>query len=101
MSKIFVVEDNPEMRLMMRALLTGAGHEVIEAEDGSDVLLRSLEEEPDLVMLDVMIPVVDGWAPWRLSSPITALTISPSSWSRPRKPLKIWSGPKNLVPLTT
>ena len=61
MSKIFVVEDNPEMRLMMRALLTGAGHEVIEAEDGSDVLLRSLEEEPDLVMLDVMMPVVDGW----------------------------------------
>jgi DNA-binding response OmpR family regulator len=61
MSKIFIVEDNPEMRMMMTALLTGAGHEVIEAEDGSDVLERSLQEEPDLVMLDVMMPVVDGW----------------------------------------
>ena len=62
MPKIFVVEDNPEMRMMMLALLTGAGHEVIEAEDGSSVLARSLAEEPDLVMLDVMMPVVDGWA---------------------------------------
>jgi|GEM_PF-1368722 len=61
MARILVVEDNPEMRMMMMALLGTMGHEVVEAVDGTDVLRWALDEEPDLVMLDVMMPNVDGW----------------------------------------
>jgi len=61
MARILVVEDNPEMRMMMMALLGTVGHEVVEAVDGTDVLRWALDEEPDLVMLDVMMPNVDGW----------------------------------------
>ena len=61
MARILVVEDNAEMRMMMMALLGSKGHEVVEAVDGADVLRWAVEEEPDLVLLDVMMPGVDGW----------------------------------------
>jgi DNA-binding response OmpR family regulator len=61
MARILVVEDNPEMRMMMMALLGTMGHEIVEAVDGTDVLRWALDEEPQLVMLDVMMPNVDGW----------------------------------------
>ena len=61
MARILIVEDNPEMRMMMMALLGTMGHEIVEAIDGSDVLRWALDEKPQLVMLDVMMPNVDGW----------------------------------------
>ena len=61
MARILIVEDNAEMRMMMMALLGTKGHEIIEAIDGTDVLRWAVEEEPDLVLMDVMMPRVDGW----------------------------------------
>jgi two-component system alkaline phosphatase synthesis response regulator PhoP len=61
MARVLVIEDNPEMRMMMVALLQANGHEAVESIDGVDALRWAVEEQPDLVMLDVMMPRVDGW----------------------------------------
>jgi len=61
MAKILVVDDDPDFLEATRMVLEPAGHEVITATDGDDGLERSREEEPDLVILDViMSTVLDG-----------------------------------------
>ena len=61
MAKILVVDDDPDFLEATRMVLEPAGHEVITATDGDDGLERSREEEPDLVILDViMATVLDG-----------------------------------------
>ena len=58
---ILVVDDSDQIRGVVRKLLEGAGHEVIEAVDGRDALQRLYEVKPDLVLLDVSMPDMDGW----------------------------------------
>jgi CheY-like chemotaxis protein len=61
MAKILVVDDDPDFLEATRMVLEPAGHEVITATDGDEGLERSREEEPDLVILDViMSTVLDG-----------------------------------------
>jgi DNA-binding response OmpR family regulator len=61
MSRILVVDDSSLVRELVRTLLERAGHEVVEAADGSDGLRRLYAERPDLVVLDVSMPELDGW----------------------------------------
>jgi len=61
MAKILVVEDEPEIRILVKTILEKAGYSVVEAEDGEAALRLVNEEEPDLVLLDVMIPGIEGW----------------------------------------
>ena len=61
MAKILVVEDEPEIRILVKTILEKAGYSVVEAEDGEAALRLVNEEEPDLVLLDVMIPCIEGW----------------------------------------
>ena len=61
MAKILVVEDEPEIRVLVKTILEKAGYSVVEAEDGEAALRLVNEEEPDLVLLDVMIPCIEGW----------------------------------------
>lgn len=61
MATILVVDDEPDIRLLVRMTLEGAGHEVIEAGDGSQAMSVVRSESPDLVLLDVMMPDTDGW----------------------------------------
>ena len=61
MTKILVVEDEPEIRILVKAILEKAGYSVVEAEDGEAALRLVNVEEPDLVLLDVMIPGIEGW----------------------------------------
>ncbi len=61
MSKI-VAEDNLPNRELMREILETCGHEVIEAEDGQQALDRVKQARPDLVLLDIQMPVLDGYA---------------------------------------
>ena len=61
MSRILVVDDSSLVRELVRTLLERAGHEVVEAADGSDGLRRLYAERPDLVVLDVTMPELDGW----------------------------------------
>jgi two-component system, cell cycle response regulator DivK len=62
MKKILVAEDNAANRELMREVLTGRGYEVIEACDGQDALQKIEETRPDLVLLDIQLPVLDGFA---------------------------------------
>lgn len=59
--RILVVEDHDDSREMLRALLEAAGHEVREAADGAAAVAAALAWRPDLVLLDVGLPVFDGY----------------------------------------
>lgn len=61
MARILVVDDNADVRLALATILEDAGHEVIEAEDGEEVFDLVVSEEPELVLLDVMMPKVSGF----------------------------------------
>jgi len=61
MAKIMVVDDESDMRFMVRKILENEGHEVIEAESGNIALEKLKEVKPDLIILDVMMPGLDGW----------------------------------------
>ncbi len=58
--RILVAEDNPKQAELIGAYLRRAGHEVIRVADGRAVLEECREHRPDLVVLDVMMPVLDG-----------------------------------------
>jgi CheY-like chemotaxis protein len=55
-----VVDDEPDQRFLLRRTLERAGHEVSEANDGAAALRAVQESAPDLVVTDIMMPVMDG-----------------------------------------
>ncbi|MDI3269507.1 MAG: response regulator transcription factor [Bacillota bacterium] len=59
--KILVVEDDPAIRALLRRTLALEGYQVVEAEDGPQAMERVAEENPDAVVLDVLLPGMDGW----------------------------------------
>jgi putative two-component system response regulator len=59
--KVLVVDDHPSSRMTAVALLSVEGYDVIEAESGSVALQRVVESNPDLILLDVMMPGMDGF----------------------------------------
>lgn len=59
---IMVVDDEPMARNLLRLMLVRAGYEVLEAVDGADALRKLRRGTPDLVILDVMMPGVDGYS---------------------------------------
>ena len=62
MSRILIIEDEAHMRTALADLLTAEGHSVLSAVDGESGLQRALDEKPDLILLDVMMPKLDGFA---------------------------------------
>ncbi len=84
MKKVLYVEDNPESRLLVRRILESCGYRVIEVEDGLGAIQKAQEETPDLILMDINIPGMDGFeVTTRLKSipalqgvPIVALTAS-------------------------
>ena len=58
--RILVVDDNPTNLEVLCVRLNSQGYEVVTAVDGEDALVRARELEPDLVLLDVMMPKLDG-----------------------------------------
>ena len=61
MTKVLVVDDEPPIRLLCRVNLEAEGMEVLEAADGEEGLAAARAERPDVVLLDVMMPGMDGW----------------------------------------
>jgi DNA-binding response OmpR family regulator len=57
-----VVDDHPDLRALVRILLERAGHRVVEAADGREAVRALFQERPDVVLLDVDMPELDGWA---------------------------------------
>jgi DNA-binding response OmpR family regulator len=62
MSVVLVVEDDPDTAELLRLVLTRAGHDVTQADDGRAGLRAAYHRRPDLVVLDVGLPELDGWA---------------------------------------
>lgn len=59
---VLVVDDEPMARTLLRLMLVRAGFDVFEAEDGFDALNKVKSNPPDLMILDVMMPGMDGFA---------------------------------------
>ena len=59
--RILVVEDHEENRRIMRDLLTSAGYEMIEAVTGEDGVTMAERERPDLILMDIQLPGIDGY----------------------------------------
>ena len=62
---VLVVEDFEDNRFMMRRLLEMSGYRVVEAENGEQAIERARDERPDLILMDLSLPVLDGLAATR------------------------------------
>lgn len=79
---VLIVEDQPDLRQLYAEHLTMSGFDVIEAGNGADAIHSTSAQQPDVVLMDLSLPIVDGWeATRRLKAdvrtahiPIVALT---------------------------
>jgi CheY-like chemotaxis protein len=91
-ARILLVEDNEMNRDMLSRRLTRRGHEVIHAVDGAEALRRAGEEQPEVILMDLSLPDIDGWeATRRLKAdaataalPVIALTAHAMDGDRER-----------------
>lgn len=82
MKRILVADDNPVSRELVREVLEAPGRSIVEAADGEEALDKIGKERPDLVLLDIQMPVLDGFGvirrlrldPRTASLPVLALT---------------------------
>jgi two-component system cell cycle response regulator DivK len=80
--RILVVEDQPDNRQIIRDMLAGTGYAITEAEDGEQALAAVAKERPDLILMEIQLPSMDGYEAMRrirtnpvlLSIPIIAVT---------------------------
>ncbi len=80
--RVLLVDDYPDAREMYAEYLQFSGFDVVEAANGMEALQRALETSPDIILMDLSLPVMDGWeATRRLKSdertagiPVVALT---------------------------
>lgn len=80
--RILVVEDNPDNRTLIIDVLVSLNYEVLVAENGEDGIALACQETPDLILMDLSLPKIDGWAASRqikenealANVPIIALT---------------------------
>src|SRR4026208_30063 len=59
--RILVIEDHEENRRLLRAVLTGLGSELVEAFTGEDGVVAAENERPDLILMDIQLPGIDGY----------------------------------------
>jgi two-component system, cell cycle response regulator DivK len=81
-NRILVVEDQEDNRTILRDLLGAAGYDLIEAADGEEGVKLAQQEKPDLILMDIQLPAIDGYEATRRikgdaalkSTPIIAVT---------------------------
>ena len=59
--RVLVVEDQEDNRQILRDLLASTGYEIIEAQNGQEALLAARTQSPDLILMDIQLPVLDGY----------------------------------------
>jgi two-component system cell cycle response regulator DivK len=92
LKKILIVEDNPANMRLIRMVLKTKGYSVLEATDGEEALTVATEGRPDLIVMDIQLPKMDGLevtkklrqAPEFRQTPIIALTASAMDGDRER-----------------
>jgi two-component system cell cycle response regulator DivK len=75
--RILVVEDQEDLRGVLRDLLTGSGYQVMEAGDGQAGVVKAKTERPDLILMDIQMPVMDGYDATRQIKGDAALKATP------------------------
>jgi|SRR5438552_232162 len=60
-AKILIADDYEDNRELLRLLLASAKYDVLEASNGRDCLRLAISEQPDLILIDLSMPVLDGW----------------------------------------
>jgi len=75
--RILVIEDQEDNRQILRDLLTNADFEVIEAADGEAGLAAAVAHRPDLILMDIQLPIVDGYEATRRLKADSALCAIP------------------------
>ena len=63
--RILVVEDQPDSRQIIRDMLAPTAFEITEAENGEEALAAIAKQRPDLILMDVQLPIMDGYAATR------------------------------------
>jgi CheY-like chemotaxis protein len=58
---VLLVEDNEDNRTVYRTILEHYGYSVVEARNGEDGIRMARDDRPDLILMDISIPVIDGW----------------------------------------
>ncbi|WP_457639124.1 response regulator [Persephonella sp.] len=61
MKKILIIDDNSQNRLLIKMVLQKKGYSIIEAEGGMEGINTARQMHPDLILLDMMMPEIDGW----------------------------------------
>ncbi len=92
MSTILVVEDVEDNRELVRLLLEADDHVVLEAHNGREALAQAATRQPDLILMDLSLPELDGWEAFRLlradpataAIPVVALTAHAMAGDRER-----------------
>jgi two-component system cell cycle response regulator DivK len=59
--RILVVEDQEDSRRILRDLLTSADYEIMEAVNGEEALTAAATQRPDLILMDIQLPIIDGY----------------------------------------
>lgn len=85
---ILIADDNQQIRMLVKAALMSLGHELVEATDGENALETAIARVPDLVLLDVTMPKLDGWEvlhfmrsrPETAAVPVMMLTTAAQVW---------------------
>ena len=73
--KILVLDDDKNICELLNIYLKNEGYNVVFAYDGSDAVNKAKEEKPDLIILDVMMPIINGWEACKLIRQFTAVPI--------------------------
>ena len=63
---VLIVEDYADVRMIMKILIHRYGYEVIEAADGYEALEKAIQHRPDLILMDLAMPLVDGFTAVRM-----------------------------------
>ena len=100
MKKVLVADDNPTNRELVRTVLERWGYEVVEAADGMEAVEKAAAVRPDLIILDLQMPRMDGFGVIRelrgndalAGVPVMALTASAMSGDRERAMLSGFTG---------
>jgi two-component system, cell cycle response regulator DivK len=75
--RILVIEDQEDNRRILRDLLSSVGYELIEAENGEDGVAAAAADRPDLILMDIQLPLLDGYEATRRIKAQPALSAIP------------------------
>ena len=76
-NRILIVEDQEDNRMIMRDVLSSAGYDLIEAANGEDGVKLAHSERPDLILMDIQLPIIDGYEATRQIKGSTVLKSIP------------------------